>query len=508
MKNNNEKTVPPMAAVFGYVGFNMVLVGFSMLFALFTLSAYPNEVEYARCFIIPSIPSIVIGFCLFLPIYKKENIDLSRKHDYLIVFFSWIVAILICAMPYFLTGEYSFTESVFESTSGLTTTGLTVMNPDNLPRIFLMFRSITLYVGGIGIILIMTSLFASSFGMRLYDAEGHPNKLIPNVISSARVIVLIYSGYIIMGIILYVLFGMPLFDAINHSIAAVANGGFSTRTANIGYYHSAPIEVITIVLMILGGTNFLLALMIIKGNLKNVLKHCEVKVTLIMWVIFIPILAFVLLNSVCSTLGTSFRVALFQCVSAMATAGFQIVDSFETWPSAGLFILSILMLIGFQAGSTAGGIKEYRIAIAGKSIYYDIKSKLKKKREIFPRKINIYGEVKELTEERVVEAHNFTITYLTFAFIGTLIYTLCGFSVERSLFEVSSILGCVGLSAGITGATASAFVNWVAIVGMIIGRLDIYIVVLLGLTTVQDVGRTAKNMFVKLTNKKGGNDDV
>lgn len=501
MKNKNEKIISPMSAVFGYTGFNMILVGFAMLLTLLTLIAYPEEITYAKYFIIPAIPSIIIGLCFFLPIYKKDKIDLERKHDYLIVFLSWIVAILICSLPYLLTGDYSFTESMFESTSGLTTTGLTVMNPDTLPKIFLMFRSITLYVGGIGIILIMTSLFASSFGIRLYNAEGHQNNLIPNVIMSARIIVLIYTGYILMGIILYVLFGMPAFDAINHSIAAVANGGFSTRSASIGYYNSVPIEIISMVLMILGGTNFLLNLMIIRGKFKPFLKHCENRVSIILWIIFVPILSFVLLGSLCATFGESFRVALFQIVSAMATAGFQTVETFEVWPAAALLILSMFMIIGFQAGSTAGGIKEYRIAIAAKSIYYDIKSKLSKKREIFPKKVNIYGEDKDLTDDRVTEAHNFAVVYIVIIFIGTLIYTLCGHSVEKSLFEFSSILGCVGLSAGITGMGASNFVNWVAIIGMIIGRLDIYPIFLIGLATLQDIGKAQKNISKKIMQK-------
>ena len=503
MEKNNTKVFSAARVVLGYVGFNMMLVGFAVLTTLFTLIRYPEERAYAKYFIMTAIPAITIGILLFRPIHKKEKIELDKNHDNIIVVLTWLVAILICAFPYFLTGEYSFTQSIFESTSGLTTTGLTVMNPDTLPKVFLMFRSITLYIGGIGIILIMTSLFATSFGMRLYNAEGHPNKLIPNVIKSARMIVCIYTGYILMGIILYTIFGMDSFDAINHSIAAVANGGFSTKSASIGYYNSLPIEIITIVLMILGGTNFLLNLMIIRGNVKLFFKHCETKLTLLIWIITVPILSCVLLGTVCSVAGESFRIAVFHIVSAMATAGFQTVSSFENWPAAGLMILSLLMIIGFQAGSTAGGIKEYRIAIILKSMYYDVKSKLMKKREIMPRKVNIYGEEKELTNERAFEAHNFAMVYLTVITLGTLIYTMCGYSLEKSLFEFSSIVGCVGLSAGITGIGASDFVNWVAIVGMIIGRLDIYPAILVGLVSVRDIKSGVKNLL-----DKGGKDNV
>jgi trk system potassium uptake protein TrkH len=400
-------------------------------------------------------------------------------------------------MPYFLTGNFSFTESFFESTSGLTTTGATVMNPDILPKIFLFYRSMTAYLGGVGMILIMTSLFATNFGMRLFTAEGHQNNLIPNVIKSARMIVCIYTGYIIMGVIMYVIFGMPLFDAVNHSISAVANCGFSTHSESIGFYNSLPIEVITMVLSILGGTNFLLNLIVIKGNFKAYFKHCETKTMLVLWIIFVPILASILLGTICTTVGTSFRFAFFHIVAAMTTSGFQIVPTITTWPVAALVVLTLFMIVGFQSGSTAGGMKQYRIAIACKSIYYDVKARLKKKREIMPRKINIYGEEKELTDERAFEEHNFALLYLSLIFIGTLIYTLEGHPLEFALFDFSSMLGCAGLTTGVVGAGASDLSNWVGIAAMIIGRLDIYPLILAALVLGQDTKNTFKNLVVK-----------
>lgn len=497
MKKNSSKVLSSMRVVFGYVGFNIFLVGIVMLFCLSTLLFYPDEIANAKYLLIPALPSIIGGLALFIPIYKRGTDDLDKNHDYLIVTLSWIFAVFICAMPYFLTGDFTFTESVFESTSGLTTTGATVMNPNNLPNIFLFYRSMTAYLGGVGMILIMTSLFATTFGMRLYTAEGHQNKLIPNVIKSARMIIGIYTGYIIMGIIMYVVFGMPLFDAVNHSISAVANCGFSTQSQSIGYYNSFPIEVITMVLAILGGTNFLLNLMVIKGKFKAYFKHCETKTMLFLWVIFVPILASVLLGTVCAGVGESFRIAFFHIVSAMTTSGFQTVETITTWPSAALFVLTLFMIVGFQSGSTAGGMKQYRIAITCKSIYYDVKARLKKKREVMPRKINIYGEEKELTDERAFEEHNFALLYLSLIFIGTLIYTMKGHSVEFALFDFSSMLGCAGLSTGVIGAGASNFSNWVGICAMIIGRLDIYPLILAFLVVGKDINESLKNLRKK-----------
>ena len=501
MIKSNEKELSPSKIVLGYSGFCMMLVGIALLFPLWVIFFHHEEIVYAKNFIIPSIISIAIGFLLFKPIYKQKNIELDKKYDNFIVVLSWIFAVIICACPYYLTGNYSITQSVFEATSGLTTTGITVMDVDHLPKIYLMFRSTTLYVGGIGIILIMTSLFATTFGMRLYNAEGHPNKLIPNVIKSARMIVCIYTGYMIVGAILFTIFGMQPFDAINHAIAAVSSGGFSTKSSSIGYYHSIPIEIIAMVLMILGTTNFMLNLMLLKGKFKTFFKHCEVKLTIVAWVILVPILACALLGGVCATFGESFRVSLFHIVSAMSTTGFQTTKTFSNWPTAGMFILAVLMMIGFQNGSTSAGIKEYRIAIILKSIYYDIKSKLVGKRVIVPRKINMYGEEVDLTPERTFDAHNGAMMYLGVLTIGTLIYTLCGNSVANSMFEFSSILSCVGLSSGISGALGSNFVNWVAIVGMLIGRLDFYPVIFVTLISCSDIEKGFRKLI-----KKGDND--
>ena len=498
MNSNKMEIASSYRVILGYVGFCIFLVGAAILSSLLTIIFYPEEACFAKYFLYPGILSVVVGLALFLPIYKKKKVELYSNHETIIVFLSWLFAIFICAIPYFLTGEYTFTQSMYESTSGLTTTGLTVMDVESLPKIFLMYRSITSYVGGIGIILIMTSLFASVFGMRLYNAEGHQNKLIANVIGSSRMIVVIYTGYMIVGAILFMIFGMQPFDAINHSISAVANGGFSTKAASIGYYNSLPIEIITMTLAVLGGTNFLLNLMLIKGNFKAFFKHCETKLMVILWAIFAPILACILMGTVCVTFGEGFRVALFQIISVMTTSGFSTVDTLASWPAAGIVVLILFMLVGLGAGSTAGGIKLYRMAIVFKSIYYDIKSKLMPKRAVISKKINFYGKDVELTSERVFEAHNFVMMYFVVLFIGTLIVSACGNSVGNSFFEVISALSCVGVSIGVSGKGACDVVNWVEIVAMLIGRLDIYPVILTGLV----VGKDFKESIKKSNERK------
>jgi len=153
--------------------------------------------------------------------------------------------------------------------SGWTTTGLSVIDVANAPKIFLIFRSIIQFFGGVGIVLIVVSALSESFGMTLFASEGHNDKLLPNIAKSARLILKIYSGYFIAGTLLYITFGMPIFDAVNHSMAALSTGGFSTETLSIGAYNSLAIELVTVILMLLGSTNFYANMILVQGKFRD-----------------------------------------------------------------------------------------------------------------------------------------------------------------------------------------------------------------------------------------------
>lgn len=170
-----------------------------------------------------------------------------RDTEVIVVFMTWLIVIVITAVPFVMTGQYSFTQAVFETTSGLSTTGLSVVDTAKASHIFLIHRTVLLFFGGIGLVLVMTSVLSEVYGMRLYHAEGHSDRLLPNLLESARLIIGIYSGYILSGTLLYVLFGMSPFDAVNHAVAALSTGGFSTHPESIGYYDSQAIEIVTVV---------------------------------------------------------------------------------------------------------------------------------------------------------------------------------------------------------------------------------------------------------------------
>lgn len=493
-----DEKVEGFYLITGYIGLITIFVGLMCLVPLLTLIFYPEEIYEAKYFIAPGVTSILIGYFLYFFIRGKKRGNLKKNQDAVIILFSWAIAIFVCALPFVLTGNYSFSQAIFETTSGFSTTGLSVVDVTKTSHTFLIHRSTMLFVGGVGLVLIMTSAMSDSHGMRLYSAEGHSDKLVPNLMTSARFIVLIYSAYIIAGIILYVIAGMPLFDAINHSIASVSTGGFSTKAESIGYYNSFSIEIITIILMILGTTNFFVHLLLLKGHFKKYFLHCETKLLIFILAFVTPFLGFLFFKNFELSLSESMRKSLFQLVSALSTTGFQTVKDFNDFPSSMLFVMTILMLIGGGAGSTAGGIKQYRICFLFKNIIWTIRDQILNKNFIKTNMINKYGEnekIQKTTENYVIM---FIIIYLCIFALGTFIFTLFGYSVEQSMFEFSSALGTVGLSVGITSYDAHPILHWTGTIGMFLGRLEIYVIFL----GIWKLFSDSKSKLIKFIEKK------
>lgn len=331
------------------------------------------------------------------------------------------------------------------------------------------------FFGGVGIVLVVLSALSSTFGMRLYNSEGHSDNLLPNLLKSSRLILSIYLGYIIGGIILYYICGMPLFDAINHSISALSTGGFSVKVDSIGYYNNIYIELVTIILMILGTTNFAAHVLLINGNLKRFFKVSEVKFMFIVIAISIPLISFFSLNKLYGDMSTGIRVAAFQVVSALSTAGYSTVD-LGNWSPFAILVLIILMIIGGGAGSTAGGVKLYRVNMMIRSIIWNLRKQFMSEHTI--KEDYIYkpqGKV-YIQEDDIRNVYNFMFLYMIVYLIGVSIMLIYGYDLQDSMFEFASALGTVGLSVGVTSPDAPTVVLWTETIGMFLGRLEIWIV--------------------------------
>lgn len=471
-----KKKSSGFALIVHYIGSVAMVIGCILLVPLIMLIPYPQEIGDAKYFIIPGTLCIAAGYFLSHMGEEKYKWKNYKNKENIIVTLAWIMVIFLSSTPFVLTGKYNFTQAIFECTSGYSTTGLSVVDVTQTSHIFLFFRSVMLFVGGIGLVLVVITVLSDRYGMKLFEAEGHSDKMVPNLLQSARVIFLIYSGYIAGGTVLYIVFGMNWFDALNHAVAAISTGGFSTQAESIGYYHSTGIEVVTIVLMFLGGTNFMVHLALLKGRFRKVYTDCEFRLSLFIYPLSAVILAVLAGYPAAKNMSEGVRMGLFQAVSAMSTTGFQTIDSFKNWSSPMLFIMILLMMIGGGAGSTAGGIKQYRVCIAVKEIAWNFRKKIGNKRTIVPEKITRCGEHIEVDGQLYRSNMDFIFLYIIFMGIGTMIFTCFGYSVQDSMFEMASSLSTVGLSVGITGYDAHPLILWTSTIGMFLGRLEIYIV--------------------------------
>lgn len=465
--------------IFYYLGIFLIMIGIIQFIPLVVLPFYQEEIKYAYCFIIPGTTSVFLGYLISSLLKDTPKKNLEKHQDSILVVLIWILAILVSSIPFLLTKQYNFTQSVFEITSGYSTTGLTIVNAEECPHIFLFFRSLTLFIGGIGLVLILTCAISDKYGLRLYNAEGHSDKLLPNLAKSARLILSIYAGYILLGTIAYVICGMTFFDALNHSISALSTGGFSTKAESILYYHSLPIEIITMVLMLLGSTNFLVHLALIRRKYKAIWHHNEVKLVFILILIVTPIMIVNLMTSNFETnnIFKNLRISIFQLISCLTTTGFQNVSSMNIFPCGFITLMILLMIIGGGLGSTAGGIKQYRIVVVIKGMISSIKESFSSKKVIKTNFIEKAGSKEVLTKDEVHNCMSYALVYLSILFIGTFILTCFGFSLQDSLFEFTSALSTDGLSVGITSFNANPIILWTLTIGMFLGRLEIFVVI-------------------------------
>jgi trk system potassium uptake protein len=463
--------------ILSYLGIFGMLIGLIILFPLIVIPFYPEEVNQAIYFVIPGTSMIILGGLITFLYSKKEKARLEKHHDAILVVGIWIMAIFASALPFILTGRYNLTQAVFETSSGYSTTGLTVVDVTVTPHIFLFFRSLLQFVGGAGLVLVLTAAISDKFGMRIYSAEGHNDRLVPNLIRSGRVFITIYLAYVFIGVILYMIFGMTPFDAINHAIGAVATGGFSTQAASIGHYNSIAIEMVTIFLMIAGGTNFFVHFLLVTGKVKSALNHVEVKSFFLILFIAIPISLISLIPYYSGSFGEALRQGSFHFISALTGTGYQITPSFTNLPGAFFGLLIIGMVFGAGMGSTCGGIKQYRIALGFKSIYWSIKEQLTHKNMIRKHFINRLGNKMIVDQQDVSQNYTFILVYLIALIAGTLIFaSFNDRSFQDALFEYASALGTVGLSVGITGYNAHPVILWTSTISMFLGRLEFYVV--------------------------------
>lgn len=463
-------------------GKQMLLIGGLVGAPLIILPFYPEEVQYAPAFLYPALISVVLG--VLVCVFGKKDTDGSfeprslTESSSLVVLFAWGWGILFGSIPFVLGKQLAPVQALFETVSGWTTTGLSTMDVNITPKIYLFHRSFMQFCGGLGFVMMITMLISNKKSMNLFHAEGHPDKLMPNLKKTAQSIFAMYIFYLLIGTIAYRIVGMELFDGICHAMCALSTGGFSTKLNSIGEYNSLAIELVTIILMLIGTTNFAVLLLLTKKKWKRAFRVSEVRFMFGLFLIFIPILAFSLADGLGMNLGEGFCRAAFDLVSALSTTGYSTM-SYATWPPFAVGILILMMLIGGGIGSTAGGMKMTRVYLMLRLAVSHVKKQLSPAQFV---KADYYVKAQgkeKIDRDLAIDTTGFVVCYLILFVAGALLLTWtadCG--LMEGMFEFASSLGTVGLSIGVTGPTSSTGTLIVEMFGMILGRLEIFIVLI------------------------------
>ena len=453
-----------------------------------------KEVNPALDFLISAEISLLCGFVLTRACRTEKELNLMQGT--ITVALSWLVAMALSAIPLILSGHYkSFLDACFETMSGFTTTGLTlVQDLDHLSYSHNLWRHLGPFIGGQGIAIIALALFvqgtAGSFGM--YVGEGRDERILPNVIHTARFIWLISIVYLIIGTIILGIVGIRIGlrpqNAFFHSacifMAGFDTAGFAPQSQNILYYHSSLFEVVTIIFMVIGSLNFNLHYQLWKGNRREIWKNIETRTLLlsIMVTFFIVALGLKKLGVYSNAL-ILFRKGFFQLVSSHTTTGYMTIYAqqfIKEWGDLALIGIICAMALGGCACSTAGGIKMLRVGIIFNSLKQDIKAMSLPGHAIVTQKFHHMRTI-FLEDSQVRTALLITLCYLVLYVLGMLIGIGCGYPAINSLFESTSAAANVGLSCGITDTAMPAILKVTYIIQMWAGRLEFMSVfVLLG----------------------------
>lgn len=469
----------------------MIIGGF-LLLPLIILPFYMNELKYFQSFLVPALVFAFAGFILKSLTDKSEKVPVNHAVGAIIVVCAWVAGWLAGAAPLYLSGLFNPTQALFESMSGWTTTGLTVALPDQLPHIILFWRSLMQYAGGFGFALMMMSMLISSNPSGACYAEGHTDLILPQLKKSANIIVKIYLIYLLAGSAMYLFAGMNVFDAVNHCMTALSTGGFSTHNDSIAGFKSLPIEIISIILMLLGATSFTVHHLIFSKKFQSAKINDEVKFMFATLIIFVALFFIAVMPRMAyfhfTGYGDIVRHGVFECVSALTTTGFRSISYVHpALPALVSFILMVLMCLGGHTNSTAGGIKQYRIAVFFRTIYWTIQEMFLPRTSVISYQVMKAENPSFIKEKNIREVLLYIALFVVTFVTGTLILVFMGNTVLHSMFEFASALSTGGLSSGITSPTASPQVLWVLLAGMFLGRLEFFIIIYVIVKALTDV---------------------
>lgn len=427
----------------------------------------------------------MVGISLALAYKKPVNRSFYAKEGLIAVSSSWIIISLFGALPFFISGAIpSFIDSLFETVSGFTTTGASILNNvEVMEKGLLFWRSFTHWIGGMGFLVFIMSILPMSGAdplhmMRAESPGPTTEKLVPKARQTAKILYTVYVGLTLLEIVFLLFGGMPLYDSVVHAFGTAGTGGFSIKNASIGAYNSVYIEVVITVFMALFGINFSAYFLLLIKKFKRFFTHEETRIYLAIMLISMLTIAINLTGTVYDNFADSLRYSSFSVSSVMTTTGYATAD-FSQWPTLSRYMLLLLMFIGASAGSTGGGIKVSRFIIMFKSL------KRESLRILHPQAVKLIKLDKiSLPEDVINGTGTFMVVFFGITAVSMLLVALDGYDMETSVSAVAACINNIGPGLGMVSPIGnysgfSSFSKIVLSLNMLIGRLEVYPMLLL-----------------------------
>ncbi len=471
-----------LRVILNFIGFLLILDGIAMMLGI-PFSIYYGDNDILVLFATGSIISAT-GFLLYT-FTKRNRGEITKREGYIVVSIGWLVMSLFGAIPFVVHGAIpSFTDAFFETMSGFTTTGSSILNDiEAVPHGLLFWRSLTQWLGGMGFIVLSLAILPilGIGGMQLFVAEvpgPTKDKIHPRVRETAKRLWGIYVLLTFLEIVLLLIGGMNLFDAINHSFTTMATGGFSTKQASIAYYTSPYIQYIITAFMFMAGMNFSLHYFLLHRNFKHVRNNEEFKFYAFLILTFTVIISIGHFATHNIGLEQSFRESLFQVVSMITTTGYITAD-YELWGVFYHTLFFLMLFIGGSAGSTGGGVKVVRHLLLMKNMALELR-RLVHPRAIIPVRFNNVSVNKDI----IFNIMAFLLFYLAIFVTGTIFMSLIGLDFLTAMGSVATCLGNVGPGIEAVGpvdnfAHIPDIGKWVLSFLMLLGRLELFTVLII-----------------------------
>ncbi|MFC2083645.1 TrkH family potassium uptake protein [Bacteroidota bacterium] len=468
--------------IFNIIGFLLFLDGICMMLGI-PFSIYYGDNDIIVLLLCGSVTSL-IGILVFL-LTRKHGQEVRKREGYIVVTLGWLVMSLFGSIPFVIHGSIpSFTDAFFETMSGFTTTGASILNDiEALPHGILLWRSLTQWLGGMGIIVLSLAILPilGIGGMQLFIAEvpgPTKDKIHPRIRETAKRLWIIYFLFTVAEIFLLFIGGMNLFDSVCHAFTTMATGGFSTKQASIAHFNSPFIHYVIIVFMFIAGTNFTIHYYLLHRNISIIKKNDEFRFYFKLILVIAFIIGITLFIKQYAGAEKSFRDSLFQVVSIITTTGY-VTSDYELWGTFFQVVFFLLLFIGGCAGSTGGGIKIVRHLLLIKNSLAELR-RLIHPRAIIPVKYNGNSVPSDIISNILA----FFLFYIAIFIFGTLIMSMIGLDFISAVGSVATSLGNVGPAVGTVGpsynfAHIPDLGKWFLTFLMLMGRLELFTVLII-----------------------------